>query len=59
VKPAGHLSPSGRASKDRAPAAQENRAALTRRPHFLSASSLFAACCLPASSPSPCCDASF
>ncbi len=38
---------------------RENRAALTRRPHFLSASSLFAACCLPASSPSPCCDASF
>ncbi|WP_114139443.1 hypothetical protein [Klebsiella pneumoniae] len=38
---------------------RENRAALTRRPHFLSASSLFAACCLPASSSSPCCDASF
>ncbi|MDW6052369.1 hypothetical protein, partial [Klebsiella pneumoniae] len=38
---------------------RENLAALTRRPHFLSASSLFAACCLPASSSSPCCDASF
>ena len=37
---------------------RENLAALTRRPHFLSASSLFAACCLSASSSSPCCDAS-
>ncbi|HIE8610047.1 TPA: hypothetical protein ACXPYA_005270 [Klebsiella variicola subsp. variicola] len=32
---------------------RKNRAALTRRPHFLSAPSLFAARCLPASS--PCC----
>ncbi|WP_218672936.1 hypothetical protein, partial [Klebsiella pneumoniae] len=41
--------------KGRAPAAQKSGAALTRRPYFLSASSLFAACCLPASSSSPCC----
>ena len=39
--------------KSRAPAAQKNRAALTRRPYFLSAFSLFAARCLPAS-PSCC-----
>nr|QYR12133.1 hypothetical protein HT591_02395 [Klebsiella pneumoniae] len=38
---------------------RENRAALTRRPHFLSASSLFAACCLSAFSSSFCCDVSF
>ena len=38
---------------------EEDRAALTRRPHFLSASSLFAACCLSAFSSSFCCDVSF
>nr|AVI43800.1 hypothetical protein [Klebsiella pneumoniae] len=46
-------------AKGRAPASPENRAALTRRPYFLSAFSLFAAPCLPAFSSSFCCDVSF